>query len=112
MSEEDIDFFKLDGGKKTKEISKERRALIKKMVDTLKDLRFSGEEIEEIVEIINVAQDDVAHMKEELEGTNIDTTPDDAIYATQKKTAEIRARNEKMALDIREKINQIMGAKP
>jgi|GEM_PF-1429064 len=109
--ENKINFFDLDGGKKTREITQERKNILKQMTTSLKTLGFTDDEINEVLDIINKAQDDVAYIKEELEGTNLNVEAEEAVYITRKKTGDIRAKNEKMAADIRAKISEIMTRK-
>jgi prefoldin subunit 5 len=110
--ETEVHFFKLDGGKKTKEIERERAKILKQMSAQLKSINFTPEEINQVLEVINVAQDEIQHIKEEMEYTNIiESSADEAMYLTEKKLTEIRARNEKMGLDIRAEITRILQSK-
>lgn len=111
MSEEEIGLFHNDGGKKTKEITSERKKILKTMAENLKKLNFTLEEVRQVLDVINEAQDDILQIKEDMEGTNIDVSAEEAVYVTDKKTTEIRVRNEKMALDVRAKISEILKNK-
>ena len=94
---------------KTEEINKKRSELKVSMEANLASIGFSKEEIEEVLNIITIAEDKIQEQKDLLIGTNINNYH---INETMRPIfTEIKKLQLKMADDIREKIVEIKRRK-
>lgn len=93
----------------TQKILSEREKIKNQMENKLRRLKFSDGEIEEVLDIIDMAEAKIEKIKVSLNGTNINT--DDPTIKMRVALDEIKILQTKMALDIREKINEILSYK-
>lgn len=94
---------------KTEEINKKRSELKISMEKNLSSIGFTKEEIDEVLNIITVAEDKIQEQKDLLIGTNINNYH---FNETMRPIfAEIKKLQLKMADDIREKIAEIKRRK-
>ncbi len=93
----------------TQKILSEREKIKNQMENKLRRLKFSDGEIEEVLDIIDMAEAKIEKIKASLNGTNINT--DDPTIKMRVALDEIKILQTKMALDIREKINEILSYK-
>lgn len=93
----------------TQKILSEREKIKNQMENKLRRLKFTDGEIEEVLDIIDMAEAKIEKIKVSLNGTNINT--DDPTIKMRVALDEIKILKTKMALDIREKINEILSYK-
>ena len=93
----------------TQKILNEREKIKNQMENKLRRLKFTDGEIEEVLDIIDMAEAKIEKIKVSLNGTNINT--DDPTIKMRVALDEIKILQTKMALDIREKINEILSYK-
>ncbi len=93
----------------TQKILSEREKIKNQMENKLRRLKFTDGEIEEVLDIIDMAEAKIEKIKVSLNGTNINT--DDPTIKMRVALDEIKILQTKMALDIREKINEILSYK-
>ena len=79
------------------------------MIKKLSQLKFNDNEINEVLNIIDIAEAKIEAVKVTLNGTNINT--DDPTPVMKLALDQIRLLQTKMALDIRTKINEILEYK-
>ena len=94
---------------KTKEINKKRSEVKISMEANLKSIGFTDDEVNEVLDIITVAEDEIQKQKDLLIGTNINNH-----YFNESMRpifAEIKRLQLKMADDIRNKISEIKQRK-
>ena len=94
---------------KTQEINKKRSEVKDSMEANLKSIGFTDEEVNEVLDIITVAEDEIQKQKDLLIGTNINNQ---YFNETMRPIfAEIKRLQLKMADDIRNKISEIKQRK-
>jgi len=93
----------------TQKILQNREKIKKQMEHKLRQLKFSDDEIDEVLDIIDMAEAKIEKIKVSLNGTNINT--DDPTPRMKMALDEIKILQTKMALDIRTKINEILSYK-
>lgn len=94
---------------KTQEINKKRSEVKDSMEANLKSIGFTDEEVNEVLDIITVAEDEIQKQKDLLIGTNINNQYFNE--AMRPIFAEIKRLQLKMADDIRNKISEIKQRK-
>ncbi len=93
----------------TQKILNEREKIKNQMEHKLRQLRFSDDEIDEVLDIIEMAEAKIERVKVSLNGTNINT--DDPTPKMQMALDEIKILQTQMALDIRTNISEILSYK-
>lgn len=93
----------------TERILNERNKIKDQMSNKLRVLKFSQNEIDEVLDIIDLAEAKIEKIKVSLVGTNINT--DDPTPVMKAAFDEIKILQTKMAIDIRTKINEILAKK-
>lgn len=94
---------------KTEEINEERSEITLTLMNNLKKIGFSDEEVEEVVEIIDLAEAKIQEKKDSLIGTNINNPN---VNEDMKKIFQaIRNIQLQMGEDVKEKIAEIKGRK-
>lgn len=93
----------------TQKILSEREKIKNQMERKLRQLKFSDGEIEEVLDIIEMTEAKIEKVKVSLNGTNINT--DDPTPKMRTALDEIKILQTKMALEVREKINEILSYK-
>lgn len=93
----------------TQKILSEREKIKNQMENKLRRLKFTDGEIEEVLDIIDMAEAKIEKIKVSLNGTNINT--DDPTIKMRVALDEIKILQTKMALEVREKINEILSYK-
>lgn len=93
----------------TQKILQNREKIKSQMIKKLSQLKFSDNEINEVLNIIDTAEAKIEAVKVTLNGTNINT--DDPTPVMKLALDQIRLLQTKMALDIRAKINEILEYK-
>lgn len=93
----------------TQKIMNDREKIKDQMARKLKGLKFTENEIDEVLNIIDTAEAKIEKIKVSLNGTNINT--DDPTPVMKMAFDEIKLLQTKMAIDIRTKINEIIEGK-
>ncbi len=93
----------------TQKILNQREKIKNQMERKLRQLKFSDDEIDEVLDIIDYAEAKIEQIKVSLNGTNINT--DDPTPRMQTALDEIKILQTQMALDLRTKINEILSYK-
>ncbi len=93
----------------TEKIQEDRNKIRKLLEDNLKQLSFTTMEINEVQDIITVAEEDIQTLKDTLLGTNINNP--DPTPIMNKVSNEIRARQQQMSIDIKNKVQEIQKRK-
>ncbi len=93
----------------TQKILQNREKIKNQMIKKLSQLKFNDNEINEVLNIIDIAEAKIEAVKVTLNGTNINT--DDPTPVMKLALDQIRLLQTKMALDIRTKINEILEYK-
>lgn len=93
----------------TQKIMNDREKIKDQMARKLRGLKFSDDEIDEVLDIIDFTEAKIEKIKVSLNGTNINT--DDPTPAMKMAIDEIKILQTKMAIDIRTKINEIIQSK-
>lgn len=93
----------------TSKILNEREKIKNQMERKLRQLKFSDNEIDEVLDIIELAEAKIEKIKVSLNGTNINT--DDPTPKMKMALDEIKLLQTQMALDIRVKIDEILSYK-
>lgn len=97
------------GRDNTQKIMNERDKIKNQMARKLASLKFSENEINEVLDIIDFAEAKIEKIKVSLNGTNINT--DDPTPVMKMALDEIKILQTRMAIDIRTKINEIIESK-
>ncbi len=93
----------------TQKIMQNREKIKNQMIKKLSQLKFNDNEINEVLNIIDMAEAKIEAVKVTLNGTNINT--DDPTPVMKLALDQIKLLQTKMALDIRTKINEILTYK-
>ena len=93
----------------TQKIMQDRDKIKNQMVKKLLSLKFNENEINEVLNIIDMAEAKIEAVKVSLNGTNINT--DDPTPVMKLALDQIKLLQTKMALDIKTKINEILTYK-
>ena len=104
-------FDKFFGTQKSisEKIKEDRDKVRKVLENNLKQLGFTSLEIKEVQDIITMAEDDIQILKDSL--IEVKTNNADPAPFMKKVTEEIRARQERMSIDIKKKVQQIKKRK-
>lgn len=93
----------------TEEINEERSEITQTLMKNLKKIGFTDDEVEEVVEIIDLAEAKIQEKKDSLIGTNINNPN---VNEDMKKIFQaIRNIQLQMGEDVKEKIAEIKGRK-
>ena len=90
---------------KTEKLRKEREGIKKTLADNLKLLNFTEDEIDEVIAVIEKAEEEIQKRKDELIGTNINNPDPNEIM--KEIFQEIRDLEMQMGLDVKAKISEI-----
>lgn len=90
---------------KTEKLRKERDGIKKTLADNLKLLNFTENEIDEVIAVIEKAEEEIQKRKDELIGTNINNPNPNEIM--KEIFQEIRDLEMQMGLDVKAKISEI-----
>lgn len=93
----------------TEKIKEERDKIKTTLENNLKQLGFTKLEINEVIDVITLAEADIKVLKDSLIGTNINNS--DPTPIMKKVMDEIRERQQQMAADIKVKVEQIKKRK-
>lgn len=93
----------------TKKIEEDREKIKETMVANLKKLNFTNMEINEVMELIAVAETKIQILKDSLIGSNINN--DDPTPQMKQVHDEIMAIQQQLAADIKNKVAQIRERK-
>lgn len=91
---------------KTDKILEKREKIKNQLAGKLEKLNFSETQIEDVIEIIDIAEAEIAKIKSNLNGTNINNPDPTPIMKAA--FSEIKMRELQMGIDIRKKIDEIM----
>jgi hypothetical protein len=94
---------------KTEKIMEERSELKSKMKDNLKALNFTTIEINEVLDIVTVAERKIEKIKLGLVGSNINN--DNTLALQGKAMEEIREIQKQLQIDIKDKVQEIRERK-
>ena len=94
---------------KTLQIAKERESIKEKIVEKLKSLNFTQDEIKSVLNIIFIAEGKIEALKSTLIGTNINTN--DPTPAMAHVLVQIKQLQIDMAQDIKKRVDEILSKK-
>jgi len=105
----EFDDIRDEDDSKTQKILSDREKIKNQLARKLKGLKFSEDEIYEVLDIVDMAEARIEKVKMSLNGTNINN--DDPTTVMKIAFDEIKVLQTKMAIDIRAKINEILSSK-